>query len=144
MAKGDERSVAELKRSAERSRAELTETVGQLRSKVSETVTIFENAFHPTQSKRRLAITSEPETFFSTSASDPLQTAAIGVGLAIPIWNCSIDTCADLDDCAGLFLLGSSPGQKLTRKVARCQRCVQTGSPSRLMRSNEIFMMPAT
>jgi len=120
MADGDERSVAELKRTAERSRAEFTQTVGQLRSKVSETVTDFRDRVSPNAIKAEVGdyFRTRGDILLDKARANPLQTAAIGAGLAYPLLGIARSIPAPiLMIGAGLFLLGSSPGQKLTRKV---------------------------
>jgi len=94
--------------------------VGHLRSKVSETVTDFRERVSPDAIKADVGdyFRTRGDILLDKARANPLQTAAIGVGLAYPLFGIARSIPAPiLMIGAGLFLLGSSPGQKLTRKV---------------------------
>lgn len=109
MALSPERSVDALKRSAAQRRSELSGTVDQLRAKVSPD-----------------AIKADVSEYFRTrgdalvekARENPLQTAAIGALLAYPLLGIVKAIPAPvLMIGAGLFFLGTSTGQKISRQV---------------------------
>jgi ElaB/YqjD/DUF883 family membrane-anchored ribosome-binding protein len=121
MDRRDERPVSALKQDAERTRVELTDTVDHLRSKVAETVTDLRERASPD------ALRAEASEYFRTRADrlmekareNPLQAAAIGVSLAYPLFGIVRSIPAPvLMIGAGLFLLGSSSGQRASRQIA--------------------------
>ncbi len=85
-------SVEELRLELERSRAEFASAVAGLRAKVSETTDDFKNRLSPTHLKREAAdYVREGSAEFLHSIerharNNPLQTVAIGAGLAYPLW----------------------------------------------------------
>ena len=122
MAHSDERSLDELKAGAERSRAELAATVDQLRSKVSDTVTDFRERASPDAMKAEISgyIRTRADALMDKARENPLQAAAIGVGVAYPLLKIARSIPAPvLMVGAGLFLLGSGPGQKLSEAVSK-------------------------
>ena len=88
MARSDERSLSDLQEDAQRNRAEFVETVDQLRSKVADTVTDIRTRVSPD------AIKAEASDYFRARAEDlvdkarrnPLQAAAIGLGVGYPLF----------------------------------------------------------
>ncbi len=115
MARSDERSLTDLKEDAARNRAEFVETVDQLRSKVADTVTDFRARVSPD------AIKAEANHYFRAKADDlvkkarrnPLQAAAIGLGVAYPVLGVVRSIPAPvLMVGAGLYLLGSNSASR--------------------------------
>jgi hypothetical protein len=122
MARSDERSLNDLKAGAERSRAELAATVDQLRSKVSDTVTDFRERASPDAMKAEISgyIRTRADALMDKARENPLQAAAIGVGVGYPLLKIARSIPAPvLMVGAGLFLLGSGPGQKLSETVSK-------------------------
>jgi ElaB/YqjD/DUF883 family membrane-anchored ribosome-binding protein len=122
MARDDERSLTDLQEDAERSRAELTETVDQLRSKVSGTVTDFRKRVSPDAMKAEIGgyIRTKADALMDKARDNPLQAAAIGLGVAYPLFRIVRSIPAPiLIVGTGLFLLGSSSGQKFSGNVSR-------------------------
>ena len=117
MARFEESSVGELRADAERRRVELAETVGQLRSKVSESL----DRVSPEAVKAEIKdyVRSRGEMLVEKARQNPLQAAAIGIGLGYPLWGIARSIPAPiLMMGAGLFLMGSAPGQRISRQVA--------------------------
>jgi hypothetical protein len=122
MASREERSLNDLKAGAERSRAELAATVDQLRSKVSDTVTDFRERASPDAMKAEISdyIRTRADALMDKARENPLQAAAIGVGVAYPLLKIARSIPAPvLMVGTGLFLLGSGPGQKLSETVSK-------------------------
>jgi hypothetical protein len=122
MAGVDERSLTDLKREAERTRAELAETVDQLRSKVSDTVADFRERASPDAMKAEVNsyLRTKADALMDKARENPLQAAAIGVGVAYPLLKIARAIPAPvLMVGTGLFLLGSGPGQKLSETVSK-------------------------
>jgi ElaB/YqjD/DUF883 family membrane-anchored ribosome-binding protein len=122
MARGDQRSLSDLRQDAQLTRAEFSETVDQLRSKVADTVTDFRARVSPD------AIKSGASEYFRTRADDlvdiarrnPLQAAAIGLGVGYPLLRVVRSIPAPvLMVGAGLYLLGSSSAQNASRRLGR-------------------------
>jgi hypothetical protein len=112
----------DLKAGAERSRAELAATVDQLRSKVSDTVTDFRERASPDAMKAEISgyIRTRADALVDKARENPLQAAAIGVGVAYPLLKIARSIPAPvLMVGTGLFLLGSGPGQKLSETVSK-------------------------
>jgi ElaB/YqjD/DUF883 family membrane-anchored ribosome-binding protein len=115
-----ERSVSDLRQSAERTRMEFTGTVDQLRSKVSDQVADIRDRVSPENIKAEVGdyFRSRGELLLDKARENPLQTAAIGAALAYPLMGVIKAIPAPvLMIGAGLFFLGSAPGQKFSRKV---------------------------
>ena len=122
MAHVDERSLTDLKKESERTRAELAETVDQLRSKVSDTVTDFRERASPEAMKAEISgyIRTRADALMDKARENPLQAAAIGVGIAYSMLKIARSIPAPvLMVGTGLFLLGTSSGQKLSENVSR-------------------------
>jgi ElaB/YqjD/DUF883 family membrane-anchored ribosome-binding protein len=122
MARSDERSVADLQKESERSRSELAQTVDQLRSKVAETVADVRERASPDAVKAEIGeyVRKRADALLDKARENPLQTAAIGIGVAYPLLTIVRSIPAPvLMVGAGVFLLGSSSGQKLTADVSR-------------------------
>ena len=122
MAHSEERSLTELKKESERTRAELAETVIQLRSKVSNTVTDFRERASPDAMKAEISgyLRTRADALMDKARENPLQAAAIGVGVGYPLLKIARSIPAPiLMVGAGLYLLGSSSGQKLSETVSR-------------------------
>jgi hypothetical protein len=118
---GDERSLNELKRDAEKSRANLTVTVDQLRSKMSDTVDEIRQRISPDAIKAGAGdyFRSRGEQLMAKARDNPLQAAAIGVGLAYPIMRMMRSIPAPvLMIGTGLFLMGTTSGKNATQKIA--------------------------
>jgi hypothetical protein len=115
------RSVEELKRDSEHTRAVLVETVDQLRTKASTTASDIRVRLSPDTMKAEVGdyFRSQRERLIDKARENPLQAAAIGVGLAYPLLGIvrAIPTPV-LMIGAGLFLMGSKTGQSITRDVA--------------------------
>jgi hypothetical protein len=120
MARADDRSLRDLKTNAERTRAEFTETVTELRSRVSESVDDLRERVSPAAIKAEVGdyFRTRGEMLMDKARENPLQAAAIGAGLAYPLLGIARSIPAPvLMIGAGLFLLGSSSGQNLSRRV---------------------------
>src|SRR5580704_13546347 len=85
--RGGERSLSELKRDAEKSRADLTITVDQLRTRVSDTVDDIHERISPEAMKAAAGdyFHTRGEQLMGKVRENPLQAAAIGVGLSYPL-----------------------------------------------------------
>jgi uncharacterized phage infection (PIP) family protein YhgE len=122
MDRANERSLTDLKREAERTRAELTETVDQLRSKVSDSLTDFRERASPDAMKAEISgyIRTRVDALMDRARENPLQTAAIGIGVAYTLLKIARSIPAPiLMVGAGLYLLGTSSGQKLSETVSK-------------------------
>jgi ElaB/YqjD/DUF883 family membrane-anchored ribosome-binding protein len=122
MALGDERSLGDLQEQAERSRAELTETADQLRAKVSDTVTDYRKRLSPEALKAEAQnyVRTRADALFDKARDNPLQAAAIGLGVAYPLLGIIRAIPAPIMMVgAGLFLLGSSSGQKAASDASK-------------------------
>ena len=122
MDRADEPSLTDLQRNTERTRAELAATVHQLRSKVSETVTDFRERASPETMKAEISgyFRGKADALMDRARENPLQAAAIGVGVGYPLFKIARSIPAPiLMVGAGLYLLGSSSGQKLTETVSK-------------------------
>ena len=120
MARGNERSLSDLKQDAELTRVEFTETVDQLRSKVSDTVTDFRERVSPDAIRAEVSgyFRTKGERLLDKARDNPLQAAAIGLGVAYPLLGILRSIPAPvLMVGAGLFLLGSNSGQDASRKL---------------------------
>lgn len=118
----DERSLTDLKRELERRRAELAETVDQLRSKVSDTVTDFRERASPDAMKAEIGgyLRTRVDALMEKARENPLQAAAISVEVGYPLLKIARSIPAPiLMVGAGLYLLGSSSGQKLSETVSK-------------------------
>jgi ElaB/YqjD/DUF883 family membrane-anchored ribosome-binding protein len=121
MVHGRERSVDELKRTATQSRAEFAGTVEQLRSKASATATELRARISPDAIKGDVSayFQTKGEALIEKAKENPLQTAAIGAMLAYPLMGIVKAIPAPvLMIGAGLFLLGTSSGQKMSRQMS--------------------------
>jgi uncharacterized phage infection (PIP) family protein YhgE len=122
MDRANEKSLTDLKREAERTRAELAETVDQLRSKVSDSVTDFRERASPDAMKAEISgyIRTRADALMDRARENPLQTAAIGIGVAYPLLKIARSIPAPiLMVGAGLYLLGTGSGQKLSETVSK-------------------------
>jgi uncharacterized phage infection (PIP) family protein YhgE len=122
MDRANEKSLTDLKRDAEHSRAQLTETVDQLRSRVSDTVTDFRERASPDAMKAEIGdyFRTKADAFMDRARENPLQTAAIGIGVGYPLLKIARSIPAPiLMVGAGLYLLGTSSGQKLSDTVSK-------------------------
>jgi hypothetical protein len=120
MLRSGERTVSDLRQASDRNRAELAQTVDQLRAQVADTVTDYRERFSPDAIKSEVGeyFRTRGELLLDKARENPLQTAAIGVGLAYPLLGVVRSIPAPvLMIGAGLFLLGSSSGQQASRKV---------------------------
>jgi hypothetical protein len=118
---GNERSVNQLKHDAEKSRADLTHTVDELKSKVSSAVDEIREHISPDSIKAAAGdyFRSRGEQLVDKARENPLQAAAIGLGLAYPVMGILRAIPAPvLMIGAGLFLMGSNRGKQLTQKAA--------------------------
>jgi hypothetical protein len=118
---GDERSLNELKRDAEKSRADLAITVGQLRTRVSDTVDDIRERISPEAMKAAAGdyFRTRGEQLMGKVRENPLQAAAIGVGLSYPFMRMVRSIPAPvLMVGAGLFLMGTTSGKNVSRKIA--------------------------
>jgi ElaB/YqjD/DUF883 family membrane-anchored ribosome-binding protein len=81
------KSLTDLKRQSERTRAEFAETVDQLRSKVSDSVTDFRERASPDAMKAEISgyIRTRADALMDRARENPLQTAAIGIGVGYPL-----------------------------------------------------------
>jgi uncharacterized phage infection (PIP) family protein YhgE len=122
MDRANEKSLTDLKREAEHTRAQLTETVDQLRSKVSDSVTDFRERASPDAMKAEIGayIRTRADALMDRARENPLQTAAIGIGVGYPLLKIARSIHAPiLMVGAGLYLLGTSSGQKLSETVSK-------------------------
>jgi len=122
MDRANGKSLTDLKREAERTRAELAETVDQLRSKVSDSVTDFRERASPDAMKAEISgyIRTRADALMDRARENPLQTAAIGIGVAYPLLKIARSIPAPiLMVGAGLYLLGTGSGQKLSETVSK-------------------------
>jgi uncharacterized phage infection (PIP) family protein YhgE len=122
MDRANEKSLTDLKREAERARAELTETVDQLRSKVSDGVTDFRERASPDAMKAEITgyLRMRADALMDKARGNPLQTAAIGIGVGYPLLKIARSIPAPiLMVGAGLYLLGTSSGQKLSETASK-------------------------
>jgi ElaB/YqjD/DUF883 family membrane-anchored ribosome-binding protein len=118
---GTERSLKQLKNDAEKSRADLTHTVDELKSKVSSTVDDIRDRISPDSIKAAAGdyFRSRGEQLVDKARENPLQAAAIGLGLAYPVLGVvRAIPVPVLMIGAGLFLMGSQQGKQLSQKVA--------------------------
>ena len=141
MARSDERSLRDLQQDAARSRGEFTETVEQLRSKVSETVADFRARVSPDAIKAEAGhyVRARTDALVSKARENPLQAAAIGLGVGYPLFRIVRSVPAPvLMVSAGLYLLGSSSVQKASRKLGaiRDQFSGQVGAGAEAVRQN--------
>jgi gas vesicle protein len=122
MDRANEKSLTDLKREAERSRAELAETVDQLRSRVSDTVTDFRERASPDSMKAEISdyFRTRGDALLERARENLLQTAAIGIGVGYPLLKVARSIPAPiLMVGAGLYLLGTSSGQKFADTVSK-------------------------
>jgi ElaB/YqjD/DUF883 family membrane-anchored ribosome-binding protein len=122
MARDDERSLSDLQEDAQRNRAEFVETVDQLRSKVAETVTDIRARVSPDAIKAEAGdyFRARAEDLVDKARSNPLQAAAIGLGVGYPLFRIARSIPAPvLMVGAGLYLLGSSSAQNASRKLGQ-------------------------
>jgi ElaB/YqjD/DUF883 family membrane-anchored ribosome-binding protein len=122
MDRANDKSLTDLKREAERSRAELAETVDQLRSRVSDTVTDFRERASPDSMKAEISdyFRTRADAIMERARENPLQTAAIGIGVGYPLLKVARSIPAPiLMVGAGLYLLGTSSGQKFADTVSK-------------------------
>jgi hypothetical protein len=116
-----QRSVEELRRESERTRAGLIDTVDQIRTKASDTAADIRERLSPDAIKAEVGdyFRTRGERLVDKARENPLQAAAIGVGLAYPLLGVVRSIPAPvLMIGAGLFLMGSKTGQSFTREVA--------------------------
>jgi hypothetical protein len=123
MARGEERqqSLSELKRDAEHTREEFAVTADRLRTKVTDTVSDFRERASPAAIKAEVGdyFRTRGDLLLEKARQNPLQAVAIGVGLAYPLMSVVRSIPAPvLMIGAGLFLMGSSPGQRIGQKLA--------------------------
>jgi hypothetical protein len=122
MDRANEKSLNDLKREAERTRAQLTETVDQLRSRVSDGLTDFRERTSPDAMKAEIGgyFRTRADALMDRAREHPLQTAAIGIGVGYPLLKIARSIPAPvLMVGAGLYLLGTSSGQKLSETVSK-------------------------
>ena len=122
MDRANGKSLTDLKREAERTRAELAETVDQLRSKVSDSVTDFRERASPDAMKAEISdyFRTRADALMDRARENPLQTAAIGIGVGYPLLKVARSIPAPiLMVGAGLYLLGTGSGQKLSETVSK-------------------------
>jgi ElaB/YqjD/DUF883 family membrane-anchored ribosome-binding protein len=120
MARNDGRSLAELQHEAERTRAELASTVEQVRSKMSDTVTDLRARVSPEAVKADISdyFSAKVDALMDKARENPLQTAAIGIGIGYPLFRIARSVPAPVMMVgAGLYLLGSSSAQKVTGNI---------------------------
>ena len=88
-----ERSLSELRIASENARAAFTGSANDVRSQISDTVTEIKNRISPANLKEEVQdhLRSSGTAFVSSlkrkASENPLQTFAIGAGLAYPLWN---------------------------------------------------------
>jgi ElaB/YqjD/DUF883 family membrane-anchored ribosome-binding protein len=122
MARDDPRSLTDLQEDADRSRAELTETFAQMRSRVAGSVTDLRKRVSPDAMKADVGdyIRTRADALMDKARENPLQAAAIGIGVAYPLFRIVRSIPAPvLMVGTGLFLLRSSSGQKFSEQVSR-------------------------
>ena len=122
MDRANEKSLTELQREAEHTRAQLSQTVDQLRSRVSDTVTEFRERASPDAVKAEIGdyFRTRADALMDRARENPLQTAAIGIGVGYPLLKIARSIPAPiLMVGAGLYLLGTSSGQKLSDIVSK-------------------------
>ena len=122
MARAPERSLTEIQEEAERNRADLTETVDQLRSRVADTVTDFRHRVTPGAMKAEVGdyLHGRADALMDRARGNPLQAAAIGIGIGYPLFRIARAIPAPvLMVGAGLYLMGTSSGQKATGDLKR-------------------------
>jgi hypothetical protein len=130
MARNSERSVSDLKREAERTRSDLRETVGELHSTVNDTVEDFRARVSPNAIKAEVGdyFRTRGELLMEKARENPIQTAAIGAGLAYALLGVARSIPAPvLMVGAGLFLLGTKSGQNLTQTASQKARAAADG-----------------
>ncbi|MGZ4974345.1 MAG: DUF3618 domain-containing protein, partial [Limisphaerales bacterium] len=92
MSSNNEPSVAELRRKSEQSRTVLAHTVEDLREKVADTTADIKRRVSPAHVKAEVKgyVRDTGEQWVSSlknkALDNPLQTVAIGAGLAYPLW----------------------------------------------------------
>jgi len=119
--RGGERSLSELKRDAENSRADLTITVDQLRARVSDTVDDIRERISPEAIKTAASdyFQSRGEQLMEKARENPLQAAAIGIGVAYPLMRMARSVPVPVWMVgAGLFLMGTTSGKNASRRLA--------------------------
>jgi hypothetical protein len=122
MARDDERSLSDLQEDAQRNRAEFVQTVDQLRSKVADTVSDMRAQVSPDAIKAGASgyFRARAEDLVDKARSNPLQAAAIGLGVGYPLFRIARSIPAPvLMVGAGLYLLGSSSAQNASRKLGQ-------------------------
>ena len=87
MDRANEKSLTDLRIEAEHSRAQLTETVEQLRSRCRASVTDFRQRASPDAMKAEVTgyIRTRADALMERARENPLQTAAIGIGVGYPL-----------------------------------------------------------
>jgi hypothetical protein len=118
---GHETSLNQLKHDAAKNRANLTRSVDELKSKVSTTVDDIRERISPDSIKAAAGdyFRSRGEELVDKARENPLQAAAIGLGLAYPVMGVLRAIPAPvLMIGAGLFLMGSKSGKQITQKAA--------------------------
>ena len=122
MDRANDKSLTDLKRETEHTRAQLAGTVDQLRSRVSETVTDIRERASPDAMKAEIGdyFRTRADALLERARENPLQTAAIGIGVGYPLLKIARSIPAPiLMVGAGLYLLGTSSGQKLSDTVSK-------------------------
>jgi hypothetical protein len=117
----NDRSLNQLKHDAAKSRADLTTTVDELKSNVSSTVDDIRERISPDSIKAAAGdyFRNRGEQIVDKARENPLQAAAIGLGLAYPVMGILRAIPAPvLMIGAGLFLMGSKSGKQITQKAA--------------------------
>ncbi len=102
--------------------ADLHQTVDQLRSKVSSSVSDFQRRVSPDAMKAGVNdyLRDKADALMDKARQNPLQAAAVGVGVAYPLWKIVRSVPAPIMMVgAGLYLLGSNSGQKATADISR-------------------------
>ena len=120
MARENARSLSDLQRGAERARAEFSDTVDQLRSKVTDTVTDLRERVSPDSIKAEVNdyFRTRGELLLDKARENPLPAAVIGAGLAYPLLGLIRAIPGPVMMVgAGLYLLGTSSGEKVSRSV---------------------------
>jgi ElaB/YqjD/DUF883 family membrane-anchored ribosome-binding protein len=118
---GNERTLNQLKHDAAKSRMDLTNTVDELKSKVTSAVDDIRDRISPDSIKAAAGdyFRSRGDQLVQKARENPLQAAAVGVGLAYPVMRILRTIPAPvLMIGAGLFLMGSKSGKKITHKAA--------------------------
>jgi hypothetical protein len=122
MDRANQKSLTDLKSEAERTRAQLTETVDQLRSKVSDSVTDLRERASPDAMKAEISgyFRTRADALMDRARENPLQSAALGIGIGYPLLKIARSIPAPiLMVGAGLYLLGTNSGQKLSETVSK-------------------------